>query len=123
MGDKDVKFGTYTILPDWLMERKDLSTAEKLIFARILRFNKGCYESSAKIAKAFNLNQRTVRRALKRLMKKNGKQWIAALHPTDWTRILYATPENIPPGPLWDQVAARAIQFQIKETAQKLSAR
>lgn len=112
-----------------ILRHPELTRLEALLVCEVMRWTAGCHKSSQSLAKLLKSDKRTIQRRIKSLEK---RQWLTLL-PDDnkQMRILYATPKEIPPGPLFDyaQKAKKAIaehqkkeiRAMIKTTAKNLS--
>jgi len=89
---KKLTYG-FTPLFNWVMENPELSNSEAQIVCRVLRWREsGCFESNATIGKQLKMNPRTVRRLVKELVC---KEWLAALYPTKYRRLLFVDPKRL----------------------------
>lgn len=88
----------YTKVYDWMLGI-GFTFSEVLVFCRILAYPNGCFLSNAQLAAWLHLHIRHVRRILRTLVQKG---WITCLYETKQRRILYATPKESSPGPLFD---------------------
>ena len=88
----------FTPLYDWVME-SELSQTDALVFTRVLMWGeRGCFESSATIAKRLKMTPRSVQRIIKGLVH---KEWLAVLPLTKYKRIIYPDPRRLTAGPLF----------------------
>jgi len=116
----------YTKVYDWMLGI-GFTLSEVLVFCRILAYPSGCFLSNAQLAAWLHLHIRHVRRILETLIRRG---WVTALYETRQRRILYATPKEFSPGPLFDaaikkqgQNMARRRKRDIKTEIGKLSAK
>ena len=89
----------FTPLYDWVLS-EELTLLEAALVCRVLRWGEnGCYESSRTLARLFKSDPRTIQRTVKRLVQ---DEWLAALYPDPWHRVLFINPSRLNPGPLFD---------------------
>lgn len=107
----------YIKVYEWILRHPELTRFEALLVCEVMRWPNGCYKSSQSLADLLRSDQRTIRRTIKSLCK---RQWLAILREGKNKRMLWATPKEPPIGPLFDyqQKAARAM---IEQVANKLS--
>lgn len=99
---------TYTPLWDWVMERNDLTVAEKLVICRVLRWREGgCFESNRTIGRKTGLHPRTVQKVVKKLVH---RQWLAHLPLTKRSRQIWVDPSRMTAGPLFEKIGTAAIK-------------
>ena len=82
-----------TLVPDWIMERPDLSPTEKLLYARLLRYlgdNKFAWPAVSTLAKKIAISERTAQYALRNLEKLG----LLTTEPQVGTSSQYYLPQN-----------------------------
>ena len=90
----------FTALYDWLAERPDLNSTEKILIAHIMRFRRsGCFKSNNKIAHDLGLDRSTTIRAIKGLID---KEWIAPLYETRHNRVLFVSEVKLNDMPIFE---------------------
>jgi len=88
----------YITVNDWLANRRDLSSTEKLIVAHIMGFGPaGCWKSSSEFARYLGITRRHFIRAYVELVR---KQWIAPGYERRTERVLFINEEMLENLPL-----------------------
>ena len=99
MAKKEDKKAKFTAIYDWLAERPDLNSTEKILIAHILRFGRsGCFKSNNRLAHDLGMDRVTVIRAIKGLID---SEWIAPLYETRHNRILFVSEVRLDDMPLF----------------------
>lgn len=93
----------FTPLYDWVMENEEITQSEGMIVCRVLKYKgNGCYESSANIGLALDMDIRTVQRNINALCSKD-KKWLIRCRVGKW-RFLFINPSKLEAGPLYDYI-------------------
>lgn len=89
----------YIIVYEWLLEHPELNRLEALLICEVMRWPKGCYKSSSQLGKLLKADARTIQRKILSLQK---REWLAVCHIRKQFRVIFATPKEPPPGPLFE---------------------
>ena len=101
----------FTIVYDWLANRRDLSWSEKILIAHILRYDKskyGCFKSNGEIAKALGFSKHHGRVAVIRIINRlEAAGWVIKRKYPGRERSLFINEEKLDGMPLLAGIKGR----------------
>jgi len=98
----------FTAVYDWLAERPDLNSTEKILIAHVLRFGRsGCFKSNNRLARDLGIERTTVIRTIKGLID---SEWIAPLYESRQNRILFVSEGKLNDMPLLDGICGKPVK-------------